>query len=1204
MGKRILVMSLAICFVLATVLSVSAATTTDSNAKTITKLDNGAVMQQYTAIAKYRVNTPSEPGTPKGYSDYKFAGWYADENGVNPLDKTGADNAKSAYAKFVPKEILSVRVQITAGTTYKSETTNMRFTTSVDTLNYEYVGFECVLNGVKKTAQTDTVYRELFAAFLEEDDAEKKIDTLKPAAFSTMSKYFMACVMKNIPNADFGDMIEVKPYWVTVDGTKVYGETNYKTVNMGYMENSAVVTASEVFNFSNIGEHATLEKGLSSYSMQGGCTDGTYYYQALVYQVDSSSASVDDHVYIIKYTMPGVGEDGEEIPAQYVGISNKLTLRHANDITYNSDLDQLIVSHNAPENTKISFVDPGNLGIVETKTLPYSIYSIEYNAYNDKYVVGISGDYTYRILNADFTDVSTSGKAFSPNPEVNGFVRQGVSADDKYIYFVLYNSQNAVTGYDNVIAVYDWDGNAVNVLNIASASIPTTVEPENITIYDNEMYIAGHNKVVYKATNISVLARTPEASIERGGEAVKYDTLELAVEDVQEGETITVLNKKVSVSETMELNLANVTITNKEGLNVKIKRGADHSGILLDNHASGLKIQSNTSGSLTFVGNGYVGSSYVYNNKDATLTLTDVTFKNIESNESGAAVYATAGTVTVSNCSFDGNTAREEGGAIATAKTGITTTIENSVFENNASTSYGGAISNYGTKGLTITDCTFDGNNAGNNGGAIYHANGGKITLTDNDTDVAAIFENNESGGNGGAICIGSGTLEVTGYDFVGNSAYRGGAIRLNSQDIEATLSGSAFKKNTAPINGGAISNASTFVDADKMALTISDCVFGAENEGNSSDDRGGAIYNSGTSIRVTDTAFANNTAVYGGAINNEGSKLIATSCHFTSNESTATDTSKLTGRGGGAVNVVGNSTATFNGTGTFTRNTATNGWGGAIYMTDSKLAIIGYTFEENSADYAGAILIDNVYDSSIAGETGETSTITISNSNFASNEAGTSGGAIFVKKNLTVSDSTFDGNNAVNGGAVYITGGIQVSLSASTFTTNQATTYGGAIYNASTTSTSGKYGLSVTSCIFGGTGTETDPYVYGNKSKQGGAIYCTNIGNMLATDCNFISNKATAYGGALCIANKGSVSFSGGSFTGNGADTSGGAVYIKGKDSSNKVNLVIAGMEFVDNTTNNGTIRNAANSYGTVTLNTCTVAEDQTTLGTVTIKP
>lgn len=95
-----------------------------------------------------------------------------------------------------------------------------------------------------------------------------------------------------------------------------------------------------------------------------------------------------------------------------------------------------------------------------------------------------------------------------------------------------------------------------------------------------------------------------------------------------EGATLNMEGGKIidnhgDVSETLKIDVNNVTITNKDGLNVKIKRGADHSGVLLDNHASGLKIQSNTSGSLAFVGNGYVGSSYVYNNKGATLTLKD-----------------------------------------------------------------------------------------------------------------------------------------------------------------------------------------------------------------------------------------------------------------------------------------------------------------------------------------------------------------------------------------------------------------------------------------------------------------------------------------------------------------------------------------------------------------------------------------------------
>ena len=980
----------------------------------------------------------------------------------------------------------------------------------------------------------------------------------------------------------------------------------------------------------------------------------------------------------------------------------------------------------------------------------------------------------------------------------------------------------------------------------------TSTVIENTTFKDN--VAAGSGGAIHSASNAKLtLKRTTSDAIFEGNMVLASLT-----EDNYGGGAVCVASGDATIS---GYTFKDNTATNSNGGAVQLNSSSVVANISDCTFTGNKTVDTDSTDKITYGGGAILSKSKT--------TITDTTFVENTASDLGGAICMAYGELELEKCTFDANTATE-GGAIQTAKKDIVTTIGNSVFTNNTSTSYGGAICNYGTKGLTLTDCAFGGegteedqyalgNKAGANGGAIYHANGGKITLKDNNVDTQAIFKNNKSGANGGAICIGSGTIEVTGYEFVGNYAYRGGAVRLNSTGIEAAFDGSVFKMNIAPKNGGAISNASTkvFEGDDKAAVTISNCVFGAMNEGNSSDDRGGAIYNVGTSTKVSNTTFANNTAVYGGAINNEsskltvtscqftgsmsqnaktdgktgkgggavnivanseaifegkgtftsnstnewggaiymtdsklrisgytfdqnsakyagavfvdkefenkdgetgetsevkiddsvftrntssstggvsyvngrtvtftdckfggtddqgnslgnisnqhggvlginngaqikfdgknvekavvegntasehggaiyvrngrlnvsgyqfvnnssnttggaiyidaknnevsvsgstftnnqaaeyggaihnagtsiqltdtrftgntavyggainntGSKLTVTSCHFTGNASQNAQTNGKTGKGGGAVNIVANSEATFDGEGTFTSN-STNEWGGAIYMTDSKLRINGYTFDQNSANYGGAILIDNVYEDR-DGETGELSEVAISSSAFTNNSSTKSGGAIFVKRNLAVTQTVFDDNSAENGGAAYITGGIQVSLSASTFTKNQATTYGGAIYNASTTATAGKYGLSITACTFGGEGTDSDKYVLGNKANQGGAIYCTNIGNMSATDCNFIYNQARQYGGALCIANKGSVTFNGGSFIGNAATSSGGAVYVKGKDSNNKVFLTITGMAFTGNTTTAGAIRNA--QHATITLNSCT---------------
>ncbi len=199
---------------------------------------------------------------------------------------------------------------------------------------------------------------------------------------------------------------------------------------------------------------------------QGGCTDGTYNYQVLL-QKDSTNGEKNNVVRIVKTDM----KTGKK-----VAVSEDLSLNHANDLTYNPKRNELIVVHNAPYRKRISFVDPDTLTVTGTKDLSMNIYCISYNEKRDQYVVGLSGGQTFTILNSNFERV-VSG-SYSPTSRTEGYVTQGMETDDSYIYFVLYRS--------NVITVYDWNGKFVSLIELDVGNI----EPENIFIYNDEIYVA------------------------------------------------------------------------------------------------------------------------------------------------------------------------------------------------------------------------------------------------------------------------------------------------------------------------------------------------------------------------------------------------------------------------------------------------------------------------------------------------------------------------------------------------------------------------------------------------------------------------------------------------------------------------------------------------------------------------------------------
>ena len=101
--------------------------------------------------------------------------------------------------------------------------------TTVDTLQYEKVGFEVTANGRTKTYGSGVVYKQLKAV-----SSDEVMTTYKPnEEFSPVSTYFKACTITGVPNSAFDWEWTVRPYWITSDGTTVYGETAVKRVSEG-----------------------------------------------------------------------------------------------------------------------------------------------------------------------------------------------------------------------------------------------------------------------------------------------------------------------------------------------------------------------------------------------------------------------------------------------------------------------------------------------------------------------------------------------------------------------------------------------------------------------------------------------------------------------------------------------------------------------------------------------------------------------------------------------------------------------------------------------------------------------------------------------------------------------------------------------------------------------------------------------------------
>lgn len=219
-----------------------------------------------------------------------------------------------------------------------------------------------------------------------------------------------------------------------------------------------------------------------------------------------------------------------------------------------------------------------------------------------------------------------------------------------------------------------------------------------------------------------------------------------------------------------------------------------------------------------------------------------------------------------------------------------------------------------------------------------------------------------------------------------------------------------------------------------------------------------------------------------------------------------------------------------------FQKNVATSN-GGSIYSKNI-LNIENTKFIENQANLGGAILLIQC-------------TGTITNCEFNNNEAKEDGGAINSNQNtkLSIINSNFKGNNAVNGGGIFNVE--KTIIQSSTFQNNEALRCGGSIYNYAGTlniensNFSFNRGFTDGGAIKNYDNTNTtisNSQFNQNFGDSGGAI--STQSTLTLNTCQFLNNTAN-YGG--CINNTAQLTISNTEFINNQATENGGAIITSG---------------------------------------------------------
>lgn len=265
----------------------------------------------------------------------------------------------------------------------------------------------------------------------------------------------------------------------------------------------------------------------------------------------------------------------------------------------------------------------------------------------------------------------------------------------------------------------------------------------------------------------------------------------------------------------------------------------------------------------------------------STLYLADLVLENGNA-RSGGALESSSSNVTVANCTFQGNYATVNGGALHVDNDTNLVLEGTNNFSGNVAENQGGAIragsssvningtanfqGNVATSGGAVAvsdvsflhlagDSLFQNNTAWKNGGALY----GYSSIMNTSSDGESYFVENTAGTEFGgglywASDDGTDSIELTmPFSFESNSAPTGGA--MYATDVYLLVEGACFRSNKASKNGGGL--VTHVVGLRSEDALIDNCEF----DSNTAEVNGGAAVISAGFVTIQDSNFSQNRA-------------------------------------------------------------------------------------------------------------------------------------------------------------------------------------------------------------------------------------------------------------------------------------------------------------------------------------------------------
>ena len=455
--------------------------------------------------------------------------------------------------------------------------------------------------------------------------------------------------------------------------------------------------------------------------------------------------------------------------------------------------------------------------------------------------------------------------------------------------------------------------------------------------------------------------------------------------------------------------------------------------------------------------------------------------------------------VRVTNTTFEnGKTVNtnDNAGAIELVD-GNQTVIQYCNFTNNEANNGGAIYINNVTNSSYIMNCKFTGNTARNKGGAIYietsiyyyiddetnatlgtaNPNNNLYKETGVKETMSIVWVSNSGSGSGSfedPCSLADSLSKVSPY---GSIMFKG----LNGQYSYSTLNTLSFLKPGIKVYGNYSSTNNLAIVIDELAqgIEINNLIITGVTSTS-------AIIWDGVNGKITNCTFSSNAGdkvAYGSAIKVIADNLIITNTIFENNAA----------------------------------NNDSYSYGGAVYCNASGLNLKDCTFDSNAVyGWGSHLYLDEEADNVLINGTRFTNGIITQGD----------GSAVYIlsESNVTVCNSTFTGNHAVNGGAINVNSFlVGLKIYNNTFKSNEATNNGGAI--AFTTNDISDLEMykniyesnTATNCggaIYSNVGiTESNSRFKSNEARDGSAIYVIGDKSVTLTDDTFENNIASGEG-------------------------------------------------------------------------------------------